>query len=45
MSKDIQSLVVDRGMALHKIIRLLSWPHPGTGTSTLWGTNSGIPNG
>jgi len=43
MSKDIQSLVVDRGMALHKIIRLLSLATAGDGYLNFMGNEFGHP--
>ncbi len=43
MSKDIQSLVVDRGMALHKIIRLLSMATAGDGYLNFMGNEFGHP--
>lgn len=43
MSKDIPSLVVDRGIALHKIIRLLSLATAGDGYLNFMGNEFGHP--
>ena len=43
MSKDIQSLTVDRGIALHKIIRLLSLSTAGDGYLNFMGNEFGHP--
>ena len=43
MSKDISSLVVDRGIALHKIIRLLSMSTAGDGYLNFMGNEFGHP--
>ena len=43
MNKDSQSLVVDRGMALHKIIRLLTSSLGGEGYLTFMGNEFGHP--
>jgi 1,4-alpha-glucan branching enzyme len=43
MSKDIPSLVVDRGIALHKIIRLLSMSAAGDGYLNFMGNEFGHP--
>lgn len=43
MSKDIPSLVVDRGIALHKIIRLLSLSTSGDGYLNFMGNEFGHP--
>ena len=43
MSKDTGSLVIDRGMALHKIIRLLTMTLGGDGSLTFMGNEFGHP--
>jgi 1,4-alpha-glucan branching enzyme len=43
MAKDRQSLVIDRGMALHKIIRLLTMTLGGDGYLTFMGNEFGHP--
>lgn len=45
MDRASQSVVIDRGMALHKMIRLMTIRRAGRPTSTSWATSSGIPNG
>lgn len=45
MNMDSKNPVVDRGIALHKLIRLVTMARPGTVTSILWATSSGIRSG
>ena len=45
MDRASENLTIDRGMALHKMIRLMTVSTGGTPISTSWATNSDTPNG
>lgn len=45
MRKDQPNLIVDRGIALHKMIRLATLSCAGGPILTSWGMNSATPNG
>jgi hypothetical protein len=45
MSKESSNLKVDRGIALHKMIRLVTLATAGDVISTLWEMNLAILNG